>query len=325
MQTKRLGRTDVDLSIVGVGTAFLGIAEVNDAAQAYAALNQPFVLPIDRELGVQALIAAIEAGCTLIDTAPLYLSTIAEQMIGEALRSRPDLRQRVTVTTKVGQLYGSVDHSRDAVLRHVEGSLQRLGLDCFDVLYIHDPMGLPMGQVMGRNGTLGALRQLQKDGVVKWLGTAANEPAVNADYIETGEFDAAVIPECWSLLNQRACERILPAAVQHNVGLVGATPLERGLLATGPVPGIDYLARDFTQPVLDHVARIEALCATYGVALNAVALQWCTRHPQVTATIPGARTPAEARANGVAGSVLIPEALWTDLAPLVQHWQVSQV
>ncbi len=324
-QKKRLGRTDLDLSIVGLGTAFLGIAQVNDAARAYADVSQPMPDLVDRDLGVQALIAGIEAGCTVIDTAPLYLATMAETMIGDALRARPDLRDAVTVTTKVGQQYGSVDHSRDAVLRDVEGSLRRLGLERFDVLYIHDPMGVDMAQVLGANGALGALRQLQKEGVVRWIGAAANEPETNADYIETGEFDAAVIPECWSLLKQRARERILPAAERHNVGLVGATPLERGLLATGPVPGTDYLSRNFTQEVLDHVARIQGVCGNHGVSLNAVALQWCTRHPLIAATIPGARTPAEARANGEAGAVNIPEELWTELAPMVRHWQVSQV
>lgn len=325
MQTKRLGRTNLDLSIVGVGTAFLGIGEVNDAARAYADVEAPFPDVVDRDLGVQTVIAGIEAGCTVVDTAPLYLAGAAEEMIGQALRMRPDLRQQVTVTTKVGQQYGTVDHTRGAVLRHVEASLQRLGLERFDVLYIHDPMGVDIRQVLGADGALGALRQLQDEGTVQWVGVAANEPVTNADYIETGEFDAAVIPECWSLLNQRALDRILPAAIQHDVGLVGATPLERGLLATGPVPGTDYLARNFTQPVLDHVARIQRLCRDHGVSLNAVALQWCTRHPQVAATIPGARTPEEARANGEAGSTVIPEALWTDLEPLTQDWQVSQV
>jgi D-threo-aldose 1-dehydrogenase len=231
----------------------------------------------------------------------------------------------VTVTTKVGQVFGEVDHSRDAVLGHVEGSLERLGLDRFDVLYIHDAMDVPMDRVMGDDFALGALRQLQKEGVVKWVGTASNAPGTNIQYIETGEFDAAVIPECWSLLNQRAREQILPAAEKHNVGLVGATPLERGLLATGPVPGTNYLARRFTPEVLDHVATIQALCADHGVALNAVALQWCARHPQVAATIPGARTPTEAAANAEAGSAQIPDALWQDLDPLVRHWPVSEV
>ena len=91
------------------------------------------------------------------------------------------------------------------------------------------------------------------------------------------------------------------------------------------MPGTDYLARNFTQQVLDHVATIQALCADHGVSLNAVSLQWCTRHPQVAGTIPGARTPAEATANGEAGTVSIPEALWMHLEPLVKHWQVSQV
>lgn len=325
MQSKRLGRTDLDVSIVGLGTAFIGFPHVNDAAAAYADLTKPFSGPVDHELGVQTVIEGIEAGCTLIDTAPLYLGTQSEQIIGQALRTRPDLKAKVTVTTKVGQLFGVLDHSKEAVFAHVEDSLKRLGLERFDVLYLHDAMGLPMDEVLGPNGSLAALRQLQKEGTVKWVGTAANVPETNADYLETGEFDAAVIPECWSLLNQRAYDRILPAAEKHNVGLVGATPLERGLLATGPVDGIDYVARAFTQDVLDHVADIQGLCADHGVSLNAVALQWCVRHPQIAGTIPGARTSAEARANGEAGSAAIPEALWQDLEPMVRHWPVSQV
>ena len=325
MRTKKLGRTGLEVSIVGLGTAFLGIPQANEAARAYSVPGQPFDVKADPEMGAQAVIAAIEGGCTLVDTAPLYLAAESERMIGDALRQRPDLKSRVTVTTKVGQLYGDIDHSGDAVLRHVEGSLRRLGLERFDLLYIHDAMDVPMARVMADDGALGALRRLQDEGVVTWVGTASNEPATNVEYLETGAFDAAVIPECWSLLNQRAAERILPAAEKHDVGLVGATPLERGLLATGRVPGRSYLARRFTPEVMDHVTRIQGLCADHGVAMNAVSLQWCTRHPQVASTIPGARTPAEAEANAEAGSAPIPEALWQDLEPLVRHWPVSEV
>ena len=76
---------------------------------------------------------------------------------------------------------------------------------------------------------------------------------------------------------------------------------------------------------MDHVARIQGLCADHGAAMNAVALQWCTRHPRVASTIPGARTAAEARANAEAGSAPVPEALWQDLEPLVRHWPISEV
>jgi D-threo-aldose 1-dehydrogenase len=159
--------------------------------------------------------------------------------------------------------------------------------------------------------------------VIGHIGTAANDPATNVLYIETGEFDAAVVADSWSLLNQTLAERILPAAERFNVGLVVATPLERGLLATGPVADRPYLNRSFSPAVLDHVRAIQRLCAGHGVPLAAAALQWCTRHPQIASTIPGARTPEEAIANAQAGAVEIPEAFWRDLAPLVRHWEAG--
>src|SRR5690606_34160503 len=148
-----------------------------------------------------------------------------------------------------------------------------------------------------------------------------NDPETNADYIETGEFDAAVVPEAWSLLNQLATQRILPAAEKHNVGLVVATSLERGLLATGPTSGINYLNRNFSQACLDHVAKIQNLCRDHGIPLVAASLQWCVRHPQVASSVPGARTPEEAVQNARAAEVTIPDAFWMDLEPLVQHWE----
>ena len=76
-------------------------------------------------------------------------------------------------------------------------------------------------------------------------------------------------------LNQEAAERILPAAEKYNIGISCATPLEIGLLATGPIPGRDYGRRSFSQECLDHVAKIQRLCQEYEIPLVAAALQWC--------------------------------------------------
>lgn len=336
MKTGRLGRTGLEVPIVGLGTGFIGIADANRAATEYDFMKSWTAdqrtssgevsgrsSHMEVELGIATVHAAIEAGSTLIDTAPLYGSGNSESIIGEALRQRPDLAERCTVTTKVGQTAAGLDHSYDAVMRQVEESRRRLGIDAFDVLYIHDAMDVPVDKVMGKDRALGALRKLQDTGVTRFVGTATNDPRTNAWYIETGEFDAAVVPEALSLINQLAEDRILPAAVRHDVGLVIATPVERGLLATGPVDGINYLARNFSPTCLDHVARIRDLCAGHDVPLVAAALQWCTRHPQVAATIPGARVPAEARANANAGDVDIPEAFWSELTPLIRHFEAD--
>lgn len=317
MKTKTLGRTGLEVPIVGLGTAFIGIPTPSQAAVAY--LGGPNRM--DEELAYQAVLAALEAGCTLIDTAALYGGTRSEKAIGRALKERPDLAANCIVTTKAGRLFEGQDYSFEAILRSVAASQERLGIERFEIVYIHDAMGYPMEAVMGKNGALAALRKLQNEGVVRFVGTAANDPETNTPYIETGEFDAAVLADSWSLLNQLAADRILPAAEKHNVGLVIATPLERGLLATGPMPDMNYLNRNFSQACLDHVAKIQELCQSYNIPLVAASLQWCSRHPQIATAIPGARVPEEAVENIRAGQIEIPDAFWEDLEPLVQHWE----
>ncbi|MFN8440177.1 MAG: aldo/keto reductase [Caldilineaceae bacterium] len=316
MQSKILGRTGLELSIVGLGTAFSGMRTIKEAQASYEAL----VSGIDEELGVQTVQAAIESGCTLIDTAALYGGGKAEEIIGHALAERPDLAQRCIVTTKTGRMIHGYDYSYDGVMREVEASLRRLRFSQLPVVYIHDPMGVPMEEVMGKDRALGALRKLQDQGVVRFIGTAADDPRVNVRYIETGEFDAAVVPRAWSLINQFALRGILPAAIKHNVGLVIATSLERGLLATGPQPDTVYYDRNYSPECQAHVGKIQQLCQAHHVPLLAVALQWVTRHPQVTTTIPGARFPDEARANAEAATVAIPESFWGELEPLLRHF-----
>ena len=256
MRTKTLGRTGLPVTIVGLGTAFLGMPSV----QARTGDYEELVARMDDELGIRTVHAAIEAGCTLIDTAALYGGGRAEVIIGKALKERPDLAAKVTVTTKAGRTAEGHDYSYDAIMRSVETSLTRLGLDQFAVVYIHDAMDIPMPEVMGKDRALGALRKLQDQGVVRYIGTAADFPDTNAPYIETGEFDAAVVPRAWSLINQYALQRILPAAIKHNVGLVIATSIERGLLATGPIPGANYFDRNYSPECQAHVGKLQEVC-----------------------------------------------------------------
>jgi D-threo-aldose 1-dehydrogenase len=218
------------------------------------------------------------------------------------------------------------DYTADGARRSVEGSLARLETDRIELLYIHDPPKEAVAQVTGKGGALEALRRLQSQGVVGHIGIASNYPDDNAPFVETGEFEIAVVPDAYSLLNQVALERIFPAAERFGMGLVVATPLERGLLALGAAGArarnAEFYARRFSPEVMAQVERIEALCAAHGVSLLAVALQYVVRHPAVAASIPGPRSPDEARANALAAAEPIPAALWDELAPLVRSWDI---
>src|SRR6266851_9228759 len=125
---------------------------------------------------------------------------------------------------------------------------------------------------MDPGGALQALRKLQADGVVGHVGVASNNPDDNAPFVETGEFEMAVVPDAYSLLNQVALERIFPAAERFSMGVVVATPLERGILATGVAGAEDaHVGRRFSPEVLRQVQKLEGVCHRYGVSLAAAA------------------------------------------------------
>lgn len=313
LPTKPLGKTGVEVTTVGIGTAWIGLRTPMDGTTERH---------LDEELALQTIWAALAGGVRLIDTAALYLDSRAEVLVGRALRERPELAAGVIVETKCCRLPSGSDYSHDGALRSVEGSLKRLGVDRIELLFIHDPPAAAVQTVL--TGALPALRKLQSEGTIGHIGVASNYPDDNAPYVETGEFAMAVVPDAYSLLNQVALERIFPAAERFGMGVVVATPLERGILATGvggAASGMHY-ARRFTPEVLGRVAEMEAVCARHGVSLLAAALQYVTRHPVVATTIPGPRSPAEAAANAAAAAVPIPEALWSELTPLVRSWDI---
>jgi D-threo-aldose 1-dehydrogenase len=323
MRKKILGRTGIEVSIVGLGGGCLGLPPKIGHYKQYVD-NPGHASLMDEKVGAATVCAAIEAGITLIDTAPLYgYNGSSERIIGETLANRQDLKRRCTVETKVGRLYDGdgFNYTYDETMRCVEGTLARLRIDRLPVLYLHDPMGFPVDFVMSDEGALGALRTLKQQKVIDYIGVAANDPETAADYIETGAFDAATVSDSWSLVNQRAAKRILPAARRHNVGLVATTVVEHGLLATGKmVPGAVYSNRNFSRELLDHVASIDKLCGGFNIPILAAAVQWATRDPQFATAIPGAQTPEEALMNAEAGSISIPQEFWDALDPLIQQF-----
>jgi D-threo-aldose 1-dehydrogenase len=317
VKTKELGHTGVQVPIVGIGTAFLGFNAPEEAAAGK--------VEIDEDAGVRAVHAAIGAGSTLIDTSPFYGGTRAETILGRALRERPDLAAQCVIVSKAGRRREGKDYSRDAIRRSVFESLDRLGLERLELVSVHDAQEHDPSEVLGKGGALEALRELQSEGIVGHVGVACSDPETNAGYVETGEFEVATVADAWSLLTQLMADRILPAAEKYRMGIIIATPLERGLLATGPIPGRPYQSRNFSQDVLDHVARIQSICKKYSVSLLAVSLQWLTRHPQVSSAVPGARSPEEAIANATAAAEEVPIELWSELDPLIaKHIDVDR-
>ncbi len=317
----RLGNGGLTFTELGFGAAPLGNlfrAVSDDDAQA-------------------TLAAAWDAGLRYFDTAPLYGLGLSETRMNRFLRGRR--RDAYVLSTKIGRLLRAAtpatrdgpdkwfevpsrnevfDYSRDGVLRSVEFSLERLGVDRIDILYAHDLDVFSQGSQAARDARLAefmagghaALVELRDQGVIRGWGAGVNEWESCQWLTERGDPDIFLLAGRYTLLEQEALASFLPLAAARGIGIVIGGPYNSGVLATGPVPGARYNYGAAPAWVLDRVARIAAVCAAHGVRLVDAAFQFPLRHPAVVSVIPGGQSVAEVEANARAAAAEIPPALW---------------
>ena len=282
--------------------------------------------------------AAWETGCRYFDTAPLYGLGLSETRLNRFLRGRK--RDDYVLSTKVGRLLRVVpeaertaigkffdtpsrrevyDYSRDGVLRSIEFSMERLGVDRIDILYAHDldrsvhgEAAQPMLDAFMASG-YGALLELREAGVIRAFGAGLNEWQPGEWLAQRGDFDLFLLAGRYTLLEQEALSSFLPLCVGRGIGIVLGGPYNSGVLATGPKPGAQYNYSDAPKHVLDKVARIEALCTRHGVRLVEAALRFPLMHPAVLSVIPGGQSVEQVRTNRAILDRQVPPALWRDL------------
>lgn len=320
----RLGNGGLTFTELGFGAAPLG--------NLYRAISED-----DAQAVLQA---AWDAGVRYFDTAPLYGLGLSETRLNRFLRGTP--RDEYVISTKIGRLFrvttadkrdGSgkwfdvparneiYDYGHDAVMRSVEFSLERLGLDRVDILYAHDldvfnhkshsALDARLEEFMA--GGYRALCSLRDQGVIRAFGAGVNEWQSCQWMAERGEFDLFLLAGRYTLLEQEALETFLPLATRRGIGIVIGGPYNSGVLATGARPGAFYNYDPAPDWVLKRVARIDAVCRAHGVAMVDAAFQFPLRHPAVVSVIPGGQGVTEMQANARAARATIPAALWENL------------
>lgn len=321
----RTGKASIAFSELGFGTAPLGnLYRAVSEAEAQATMQRAW------DLGVR-----------YFDTAPLYGLGLSETRMNTFLRGKR--REDYVLSTKIGRLFRLpavgeerdcigkffdvparkeiYDYSYDGVMRSVEFSLERLGLDRIDILFAHDldifnhktQTGLDAKLTEFMAGGYKALLGLRDQGVIKAFGAGVNEWQPCQWLSERGDFDLFLLAGRYTLLEQEALETFLPMAKARGIGIIIGGPYNSGVLATGPKPGAFYNYDPAPQAILDRVARIEAVCTRHSVRLVDAAFQFPLCHPAVVSVIPGGQGVGEVEANLTAAGAVIPAALWDDL------------
>jgi len=321
----RIGNGGLTFTELGFGTAPLG--------NLYRAISDDDAHAV--------LTKAWDLGVRYFDTAPLYGLGLAETRLNRFLRGKP--RGDYVLSTKIGRLLRRCgpgkertgegkffdvparvevyDYSYDGVMRSLEFSLERLGVDSIDILYAHDLDVFTHGSEAARDARLDelmaggykALMSLRDQGVIKAFGAGVNEWQSCQWLTERGDFDLFLLAGRYTLLEQEALETFLPLASERGIGIIIGGPYNSGILATGPKPGAFYNYDPAPQEILDRVARIEAVCKRHTVRMVDAAFQFPLRHPAVVSVIPGGQGVAEMEANAVAATAEIPPALWAEL------------
>jgi D-threo-aldose 1-dehydrogenase len=315
-EKRRIGRTSLEVTVLGLGSATLGGSRIN-------------VSRADAEAIVRA---AWAAGVRYIDTAPYYGFGQAERCVGDAMREKP--RGEWVLSTKVGRLlrprltptetggrrrpmpFDAVyDYSYDGILRSFEESLQRLGLAGIEILYVHDIGAMQHGdahpRLMGtlRDSGYRALEELRNGGVVQAIGIGVNEREVLLEAMEWGNWDVFLLAGRYTLLEQAPIEDLLPKCQAAGTSIVIGGPFNSGILA-----GRDTWNYESAPPrIVDRVNAIKAVCDSHRVPLAAAALQFPLAHPAVAAVIPGPRNVEEFHANLDLLRHPIPVELWAEL------------
>lgn len=289
MRTRRLGSSDLEVTVVGLGCNNFGGRTDEEASRAV----------ID---------AALDAGVTFFDTADVYGNRGgSEEIIGRALRGR---RDRVVLATKFGHDLGDGETARGSrpyIRKAVEASLWRLQTDRIDLYQYHRPDGVtPLEE------TLGALHELVQEGTVRAIGssnfTATMVEEAHAIASERGLTPFASEQSEYSWLARAAEDELLPTCERLGIGFIPYFPLASGLL-TGkyrrgePAPeGTRLHGRELEDAKLDHVERLEAYASERGVTLLDVAIGGLLAQPAVVSVIAGATKPEQVRANAQAGN-----------------------
>jgi D-threo-aldose 1-dehydrogenase len=295
---------------------------------------------ISEEDAQATLAAAWDAGIRYFDTAPLYGAGLSETRINHFLRGKP--RSEYVISTKVGRLLRACppeerlgqgkffdipsrreiyDYGYDGVMRSLEDSLERLGIDSVEILFVHDIDVFNHGSIQRRDehvetlmkGGYKALSKLRDERVIKAFGAGINEWEVAEILARRGDFDIFLLAGRYTLLEQEALQTFLPLCEERGIGIVLGGPYNSGILATGARPGAHYNYSPASDIVLERVRQIEEICSQHGVKLAEAALAFPLAHPAVVSVIPGAASPTQVRVNIETIQAKIPDALWRDL------------
>ena len=301
LPSAQVGNTKLQVTRLGMGTAPIGNLYSN----------------IDDAGAIETVRRSYENGIRFFDTAPLYGAGDAERRLGEALRGIP--RDEVVIETKVGRIVRPdrsiyFDYSRDGVMKSLEDSLDRLGMDRVDILLVHDPdyENAEVHYQQAMDEAFPALVDLRAQGVIGAVGAGMNQWEMEWEFAKKIDVNCFLLAGRYTLLEQTSLD-FLDWCTKNDVSIFLGGVYNSGILATGPVSGAKYDYMDAPEEILAKARRLQEITTRHGVPLHVAALHFAGAHPAIASLVIGSATAAEADDNRAIWDVETPAAMWQEL------------
>ncbi|MEV0890977.1 aldo/keto reductase [Promicromonospora sp. NPDC050262] len=298
--TRTTRTSTIEASPVTLGTSGLGGGtEPGSAGEAAA---------------VEVALDLFSSGHTFVDTSNNYSGGRSESVLGLAVaRLGQDAAARVV--SKVDQDPETRAFDRDRVLRSFDETTARLGVERLPLLHLHDPYSVTFEEAVGPGGAVEGLVELRESGRVDAIGVAAAPVPLMARYVGTGLFDAVLIHNRFTVIDQSAAP-VFAEAKSRGMTVFNAAPFGSGLLAKGPHEGAVYNYRPAGADLLAWTRRLQETCQAHGVPLAAVALHYSLRSPLVDSTVVGVVSPGRRAQLDELVATHVPDELWDELEAL---------
>ncbi len=294
MQYRKLGQTDLEVSVLGYGASPLG----NEFEE------------IDVAEGERAVHMAIDRGINFFDTSPYYGRTLSEERLGRALGNR---RKNVVLATKCGRYdIDRFDFSAGRVRSSIDESLRRLRTDYIDIYQMHDIEFVDRRQVLEE--ALPAARELQRAGKCRYVGITGLPLGILGDVARQTPVDSILSYARYNLMVDDLDTLLLPVCAERGVGLINGSPLHLRILTERGAPSW-HLASDEVKEV---GARVAALCRTRGIDVSQVALRFCYDYPHTASVLVGMSRMRHVERNLQAFDMEVPEGLLAEINALVE-------
>jgi len=278
-------------------------------------MEETFGYSVSEEDAFATIRAALASSLNYIDTAAWYGDGESERRIGKVLRELGGLPHGAIIQTKIGRVPETGEYTGEIVKRRFERSMELLGVDHVDAVFLHGPFHGDFPELMAPGGPAEVLRGYFEQGLFDHYGVASDFADVDMEFLETGMFDAVISSNRYTLLNTNA-NALHDYAFARGIAVLNAAPYGSGILSRGPRAYPRYFYQPAPQSIVERALAIEAICERYSIPLAAAALQFSLSDPRISVTIVGMTRPERIQQTLELASIEIPDEVWQEIDAL---------